>query len=188
MVSRIIKKPITVPNGVEINIVDQLITVKGAKGQLSHQLHPFVEVMHEGEALTVKPKSTANLSRSQLRKRSTVDALAGTTGALIRNCIQGVDKGFVKTLTLVGVGYRAQLQGAKLVLALGFSHPVDYQLPEGISAKVPSPTEIEIEGIDKQKVGQVAAEIRAFRPPESYKGKGVRYKDEVVQLKETKKK
>lgn len=188
MASRIIKKPIDVPNGVVITISGQMVTAKGTKGELSHQVHPFVDVKQEGESLHVSAKELKNLSRSELKKRSSIDALAGTTGALLRNCMQGVKEGFEKKLSLVGVGYRAQSQGKKLSLALGFSHPVDYALPEGITAEVPSPTEVVIKGIDKQKVGQVAAEIRAFRPPEPYKGKGVRYADEVVQLKETKKK
>ncbi|MEM9242774.1 MAG: 50S ribosomal protein L6 [Pseudomonadota bacterium] len=188
MESRIVKNPIEIAKDVQINITDRTVVIKGPKGQLTHQLHPFIDLVQEENSLRVVAKEIDTKSRSLLKKRSTVNALGGTTGALIKNCIKGVTEGFSKKLKLVGVGYRAQLQGKKLVLALGYSHPIEYALPESIDAAVPSPTEIMITGMDKQLVGQVAAEIRAFRSPEPYKGKGVRYADEVVQLKETKKK
>lgn len=186
--SRVAKSPIELPQGVTVSINAQEVAVKGAKGELQHTLHPLVEVSQEENVLRVKGRVIENLPRSQLSRKDAVDALSGTTRSVINNMIIGVSKGFVKKLNLVGVGYRAQVQGSKLVMALGFSHPVEYQLPDGIQAKLPSQTEIEIEGINKQLVGQVAAEVRAFRPPEPYKGKGVRYADEVVLLKETKKK
>ena len=187
MGSRITKNPIDIDKDVEVSFDGQVIAFKGPKGQLNHNIHPAVRVTEEDGKLYISEKVIGKVSRSELKKNA-VGALVGTTGALFKNYIRGVKQGFVKKLTLVGVGYRAQLNGNKLGLSLGFSHPIDYELPQGITAKVPGPTEIEINGIDKQSVGQVAAEIRAFRPPEPYKGKGVRYADEVVQLKETKKK
>lgn len=186
--SRVAKSPIELPQGVTVSINAQEIAVKGAKGELQHQLHPLVEVSQKENVLHVAGKSVEKLSRSQMSRKDAVRALSGTTRSIVSNMIVGVSTGFVKKLKLVGVGYRAQVQGSKLILALGFSHPVEYELPTGIQAKTPSQTEIEIEGINKQLVGQVASEIRSFRPPEPYKGKGVRYADEVVLLKETKKK
>lgn len=154
------------------------ITVKGSKGELSHSIHEWVDIRQEEQTLTF----AAN------RERQDAVALAGTTRAVVNNMVKGVSEGFERRLQLVGVGYRAQAQGKKLNLALGFSHPVDYSVPEGITVETPSNTEIVIKGIDKQQVGQVAANIRAYRPPEPYKGKGVRYADERVIMKEAKKK
>lgn len=187
--SRVGKSPVSIPKGVEVQLNGQTFSAKGPKGQLTHEIHNLIAVKQDGEVLTVEIKEQkGKLSRSQIAKKSMASALSGTTRALINNVVMGVSQGFVKKLKLVGVGYRAQSQGNKLNLSLGFSHPVDYTLPEGIVAKTPSQTEVEIEGIDKQLVGQVAAEIRSIRPPEPYKGKGVRYADEVISLKETKKK
>ena len=176
--SRVGKSPIAVPKGVEVAIAAEQITVKGPLGSLSQRLNGAVTVVREGEALQVKP---ANDSRDS-------DAMSGTVRALVNNMMIGVTKGFEKKLSLVGVGYRAQAQGDKLNLTLGFSHPVVHSMPAGVKAETPAQTEILIKGIDKQKVGQVAAEVRAYRPPEPYKGKGVRYADERVVIKETKKK
>ncbi|HFC54129.1 MAG TPA: 50S ribosomal protein L6, partial [Gammaproteobacteria bacterium] len=150
----------------------------GSKGVLEQELHPAVQVTQEEGQLLFAPRS---------EERSSV-AMTGTMRALVRNMLQGVSQGFERRLQLVGVGYRAQLQGQKLNLNLGFSHPIDFAVPEGIAIETPSQTEVVVKGIDKQKVGQVAAEIRAFRPPEPYKGKGVRYADEHVVRKEAKKK
>ena len=186
--SRVAKSPITLPQGVTVSINAQQVAVKGAKGELTHQVHDLVEVKQADNVVSIHDKKIERLSRSQLPRKDAVNALMGTTRAVINNMVTGVSQGFVKKLSLVGVGYRAQVQGNKLVLALGYSHPVEYVLPQGITAKVPSQTEVDIEGVDKQLVGQVAAEIRSLRPPEPYKGKGVRYVDEVIQLKETKKK
>ncbi len=176
--SRVARLPIEVPNGVDINLSAEAITVKGGKETLSQALHPGVRIEREDSALTVV---AADESRE-------AHALSGTFRALIANMVHGVTKGFEKRLSLVGVGYRAQSQGQSLNLSLGFSHPVVYKLPQGVTAETPSQTEIVIKGADKQKVGQVAAELRAIRPPEPYKGKGVRYSDERISLKETKKK
>jgi large subunit ribosomal protein L6 len=176
--SRVAKQPIELPKGVEFKHNDGEITVKGPKGALSMQLHPQVGVTQDEQNLQVAAKSEAK----------SVVAMAGTTRALIANMAKGVSEGFERKLQLVGVGYRAQVQGKDLNLTLGFSHPVTYPLPEGISIETPSQTEIVIKGIDKQRVGQVAAEIRQYRPPEPYKGKGVRYADERVVIKEAKKK
>ncbi|MEE4300300.1 MAG: 50S ribosomal protein L6 [Pseudomonadales bacterium] len=176
--SRIAKNPITVPSGVEVAVAAGELKVKGGKGQLSMAINPAVEVKFEDGQLTFAPAGDAEDGWAQ----------AGTARAVANNLVVGVTEGFEKKLQLVGVGYRAQAQGKKLNLSLGFSHPVEYELPEGISAETPSQTEIVIRGIDKQAVGQVSAEIRAFRPPEPYKGKGVRYADEYVRRKEAKKK
>jgi large subunit ribosomal protein L6 len=176
--SRVAKKPIQLPKGVEIKANGQQTTVKGPKGTLEHTIHELVEMVRDGDVLTFSP-------RNQSQQAS---ALAGTTRALINNLVVGVSEGYQRKLELVGVGYRAQAKGKVLNLTLGYSHPVDYQLPEGVTAETPSQTEILLKGCDKQKVGQVAAEIRAYRPPEPYKGKGVRYSDEVVIRKEAKKK
>ena len=176
--SRVGKSPIAVPKGVDVSITADQITVKGPLGTLSQHLNGTVSVVREGEELKVQP---ANDSRN-------ADAMSGTVRALVNNMVQGVTKGFEKKLTLVGVGYRAQAQGDKLNLTLGFSHPVVHALPKGVKAETPVQTEIVLKGIDKQQVGQVAAEVRAYRPPEPYKGKGVRYADERVVIKETKKK
>ena len=176
--SRVGKSPITVPSGVEVKISGQDVTVKGAKGALEMSIHPIVSLSQDGGILKV--------ATNQEDKKAW--AMAGTTRALVNNMVTGVSAGFERKLQLVGVGYRAQAKGKTLNLALGFSHPVDYPVPEGIKVETPAPTEIVVSGCNKQKVGQVAAEIRAFRPPEPYKGKGVRYADEVVVRKEAKKK
>ncbi len=176
--SRVAKKPIELPKGVEFRDNDGEITVKGPKGTLSLQLHPQVGIEQDEQSLQIAARSAAK----------NVVAMAGTTRALIANMATGVSEGFECKLQLVGVGYRAQVQGNNLNLTLGFSHPVNYPVPEGISIETPSQTEIVIKGIDKQRVGQVAAEIRQYRPPEPYKGKGVRYADERVVIKEAKKK
>jgi large subunit ribosomal protein L6 len=173
--SRVAKNPIKLPSGVDIKISGSQLNVKGPKGTLGLVLHPGVSLDENDGEYIVKPDSDKNM------------AMAGTFRALVNNMVVGVTDGFQKKLQLVGVGYRAQIQGKKLNLALGFSHPVEYGAPEGITIEAPSQTEIIISGCDKQKVGQVAAEIRAFRPPEPYKGKGVRYADERVVRKEAKK-
>ncbi|KAA6184983.1 50S ribosomal protein L6 [Thiohalocapsa marina] len=176
--SRIAKAPISIPKGVDVNISGQQVTVKGPKGTLNWTVHATVELSAEGDTLQVKPKDD----------KGEHWAMAGTTRALVNNMVTGVSTGFERKLSLVGVGYRAQAKGKVLNLALGFSHPVDYPVPEGIEIETPAATEIVVRGADKQRVGQVAAEIRAFRPPEPYKGKGVRYTDEHVIRKEAKKK
>lgn len=176
--SRVAKRPVELPQGVEYSESGNTITIKGAKGTLSLDLHGDVGVQQEGAQLSVVTRSNS---------RSAV-AIAGTTRALLNNMVTGVKQGYEKKLELVGVGYRAKVQGNSLNLLLGFSHPVNYAVPEGIAVETPSQTEIVVRGIDKQKVGQVAAEIRAYRPPEPYKGKGVRYADERVVIKEAKKK
>lgn len=176
--SRIAKQPVTVPAAVEVTENGQQITVKGPKGTLVHNIHELVEMKREDGELSFSPRDGSKAS----------NALAGTTRSLVSNLVTGVNDGYEKKLELVGVGYRAQARGKVLNLTLGFSHPVDYEVPEGVTAETPSQTEIVLKGADKQKVGQVAAEIRAFRPPEPYKGKGVRYADEVVVRKEAKKK
>jgi len=176
--SRIAKEPVVLAQGVEFSLSGTTVTIKGAKGSLSMELNSEVELTQEDSQITAKARSGSRFST----------AIAGTTRALLANMAQGVTDGFEKKLELVGVGYRAKSQGKKLNLTLGFSHPVDFSVPEGIIIETPSQTEIVIKGTDKQLVGQVAAEIRRFRPPEPYKGKGVRYADERVQLKEAKKK
>lgn len=176
--SRIANAPVTIPAGVEVSLKGNEITVKGTKGTLSRVLHAEVEVAQEGASLTTKARSASKQSV----------ALTGTARALINNMVHGVSQGFEKRLTLVGVGYRAKAQGNKLDLTLGFSHPIHFEVPEGISIETPSQTEIVVTGVDKEAVGQVAANIRAYREPEPYKGKGVRYSDEHVARKEAKKK
>ena len=176
--SRIANAPVELPSGVEVSLSAELIKVKGAKGELELVPNPLVKVEQEDAQLKVK----ANEQSKQ------AVAMAGTTRALVNNMVTGVTQGFEKKLTIVGVGYRAQAQGQKLNLTLGFSHPVVYEVPAGIKVETPSQTEITVSGIDKQKIGQVAAEIRAYRPPEPYKGKGVRYTDEHVVRKQAKKK
>ncbi len=176
--SRVANNPVAIPSGVEVTLNGQLAKVKGAKGELIHEIHSAVEINQQDSFLTFAARNSEQSS----------NALAGTTRALLNNMVTGVSQGFMKKLTLVGVGYRAQAQGKKLNLSLGFSHPVEFDVPEGITIETPSQTEIVVQGIDKQKVGQVAANIRAFRPPEPYKGKGVRYTDEHVVRKEAKKK
>lgn len=175
--SRVANNPITLPSGVEVNIAGQTVTVKGGKGSLSHEIHPAVEISREDGVLKFAPKQMDN-----------ANALAGTTRALLNNMVTGVSQGFEKKLQLVGVGYRAQAQGKVLNLTLGFSHPVAFPVPEGITIETPSQTEVVVKGMDKQAVGQVAANIRAYRPPEPYKGKGIKYADEQIVRKEAKKK
>jgi large subunit ribosomal protein L6 len=176
--SRVAKVPVDLPQGVEFNQSGMTVTVKGSKGQLSMDLNSEVDLLLEDKILSVKARSGSRFSI----------AMAGTTRALLSNMVHGVTEGFEKKLELRGVGYRAAAQGNKLNLTLGFSHPVEYIVPEGVSVETPSQTEVIVKGSDKQKVGQVAAEIRRFRPPEPYKGKGVRYADERVVIKEAKKK
>ena len=176
--SRVAKAPVELPKGVEFSQAGNVVTLKGGKGSLSMELNPEVELAAEEGTLQVSPRSGSRFST----------AIAGTMRALLANMAQGVSEGFEKKLELVGVGYRAQAQGSKLNLTLGFSHPVEFEVPEGVTVTTPSQTEIVVTGADKQKVGQVAAEIRRYRPPEPYKGKGVRYSDERVVLKEAKKK
>jgi len=176
--SRVAKIPVAIVKGVEVKIENGMIMVKGPKGELSVPMHDDVEVKIEDGHVAFKALNDSKES----------NAMSGTLRALVHNLVKGVSEGFSKKLTLVGVGYRAQAQGQKLNLSLGFSHPVVHEMPEGIKVETPTQTEIVISGADKQKVGQVAADIRAYRSPEPYKGKGVRYADEVVILKETKKK
>ena len=176
--SRIAKKPVEIISGVEVSISGQTVSVKGKQGNLSIDLHESVSVKQEDSALTFAPN---NNSKGAM-------AMTGTMRSLVNNMVLGVTSGFSRQLQLVGVGYRAQMQGNVLDLSLGFSHPVKYTIPDGITIETPSQTEINVKGADKQKVGQVCAEIRAYRPPEPYKGKGVRYSDERVIRKEAKKK
>ncbi len=176
--SRVGKMPVAVPQGAEVTLSPEWITVKGPLGTLQQPLSGLVTVEQADGHLKF---AVANDSRE-------ANAMSGTLRALVNNMVNGVTKGFEKKLNLVGVGYRAQAQGDKLNLSLGFSHPVVHQMPEGVTCATPTQTEILIKGIDRQSVGQVAAEVRAYRPPEPYKGKGVRYSDEVVVIKETKKK
>ena len=192
--SRVAKRPVSLPKGVEYSCSGSTATVKGSKGSLTLELNSEVEVEQGDEGLKVVPRSNSRFGV----------AIAGTTRALLSNMVTGVSEGFerklqlvgigyraegfAKELDIVGIGYRAQAQGTKLNLTLGFSHPVVYQAPEGVTIETPSQTEVVLKGIDKQRVGQAAAEIRGFRPPEPYKGKGVRYADERVVLKEAKKK
>jgi large subunit ribosomal protein L6 len=173
--SRIAKAPIAVPAGVDFKVQDGEIKVKGPKGNLMLKLHPGVSLVQEDSEIKVKPVKDSDLP------------MAGTFRSLVNNMVVGVTDGFEKKLTLVGVGYRAQTQGNTVTLALGFSHPIEYKAPEGVTIEATTQTELVIKGCDKQRVGQVAAELRAFRPPEPYKGKGVRYSDERVVRKEAKK-
>jgi len=176
--SRIAKYPVPVPKGVEVNLAGGSISVKGPLGTIARAADPNVGVQKEGENITFKALGNSNHA----------NAMSGTMRALVAGMVTGVTKGFEKRLALVGVGFRAQAQGDSLSLALGYSHPVVHKMPKGIKVATPTQTEIVISGVDKQLVGQVAAEVRAYRPPEPYKGKGVRYRDEVIVLKETKKK
>lgn len=176
--SRVAKVPVALVKGVEVDLKGSALTVKGPKGTLSLDCNREVEVVNEGSELSVAPRSGSRFA----------SAIAGTTRALINNMVQGVSTGFERKLELVGVGYRASAQGNKVNLTLGFSHPVIYEVPDGVTVETPSQTEIVVKGADKQRVGQVAAELRAYRPPEPYKGKGVRYSDERIVLKEAKKK
>jgi large subunit ribosomal protein L6 len=175
--SRVGKSPVAL-NGAKVALSGELITVTGPLGTIAQSTNKLVNVVDDNGTLKFEPSDDSREA----------NAMSGTMRALVANMVHGVTKGFERKLTLVGVGYRAQAQGDKLNLSLGFSHPVVHQLPEGVKAETPSQTEIVIKGIDKQKVGQVAAVVRGYRPPEPYKGKGVRYANEVVILKETKKK
>ncbi len=176
--SRVANNPVIIPKGVEATISGQLVKIKGTKGSLEWNVHSAVELAQADDAITFVPR--LNLPNA--------NALAGTNRVLVNNMVIGVSEGFERKLTLVGVGYRAQMKGKVLALTLGFSHPVNYEPPAGITIETPSQTEVVVKGIDKQVVGQVAADIRAYRPPEPYKGKGVRYADETVVRKEAKKK
>lgn len=176
--SRVAKQPIPLPKGVEAVLSADAVTIKASKSSITIPLHAAVQVKNDNGVLHVAVQEG----------HPEADAQAGTTRALLNNAVHGVSQGFQKKLELVGVGYRAQAQGKVLNLTLGFSHPVNYPIPEGINIETPSQTEILVKGTDRQKVGQVAADIRAYRPPEPYKGKGVRYSDERVVLKEAKKK
>ena len=176
--SRVGKLPITIPAKVEVTIAANEITIKGPLGTLKQAASSNVLIRKDGDKIVLE---AANDSQH-------ANAMSGTMRALLANMVQGVDKGFERKLNLVGVGYKAAAQGNKLNLALGYSHPVVHDMPEGVKCETPLPTEILIKGMSKQQVGQVAAEVRAYRPPEPYKGKGVRYSDEVITLKETKKK
>lgn len=176
--SRIGKMPVAVPAGVDVLVKEDQITVKGSGGELNLTQNSLVKVTNESGSLSFKP---ANDSRE-------ANAMSGTMRQLVNNMVVGVTKGFEKKLNLVGVGFKAQAQGPKLNLTIGYSHPVNKDMPSGITVATPTPTEIVIKGADRQRVGQVAAEIRAIRPPEPYKGKGIRYSDEKITIKETKKK
>ena len=176
--SRIGKMPVVVPAGVDVSIVADQINVKGSGGRLQLAQNALVKVSSDAGVLKFAP---ANDSRA-------ADAMSGTMRQLVNNMVLGVSKGFERKLNLVGVGYKAQAQGAKLNLTVGYSHPVNMDMPAGITVATPTPTEIVIKGADRQRVGQIAAEIRAVRPPEPYKGKGIRYSDEKITIKETKKK
>ena len=175
--SRLAKVPIDIPQGIEVNVNGQHLSVQGSKGILSHDVHELVSVELDDGTLKVSAVSQSKSSK----------ALSGTTRAVLQNMVTGVAEGFERKLEIVGVGYRVQMQGSKLNLSLGFSHPVEFEIPDGVSIETPSQTEILIRGIDKQLVGQVAANIRAFRKPEPYKGKGVRYSGEHIVKKDAKK-
>ena len=175
--SRIAKNPVIIPEKVEVNISSDSILVKGPLGELNQTLTGNIEIKKEDSILTFEAKTPTKFSK----------AMSGTIRSLVQNMVIGVSTGFEKKLTLIGVGYKAAVQGNKINLELGFSHPVNHELPDGVTAQTPSPTEILLKSSNKQMVGQVAAEIRAYRPPEPYKGKGVRYSDEYVAIKEAKK-
>ena len=176
--SRIAKNPVTIPAGVELTLKGNTVSVKGAKGTLSMDMHTAVSITQEDGSVQIAARDGSKIARS----------MSGTARSLINNMVVGVHEGFTKTLVLQGVGYRAAAKGRTLSLTLGFSHPVEHELPEGITAETPNQTTVVIAGADKQQVGQVAAEVRGYRPPEPYKGKGVRYVDEYVRRKEAKKK
>jgi|TARA_B100000768_G_scaffold176641_1_gene189656 large subunit ribosomal protein L6 len=175
--SRVANNPIVLPDNVELTITSELVSVKGPLGVLSQALTGDVAISKQDSTLTFKALKETKHSK----------AMSGTVRALVQNMVQGVTSGFERKLTLIGVGYKAQVQGSKINLELGFSHPVSHNLPEGVTAQTPTPTEIVLKSNNKQMIGQVAAEIRAYRPPEPYKGKGVRYSDEHVVIKEAKK-
>ena len=175
--SRVAKAPVEVPKGVEVKISGQDIDIKGSNGTLSHRVHELVSVVMDDAEIRVSAKNESKNSK----------ALSGTTRAVLDNMVKGVTQGFERKLEIIGVGFRAQVEGKKLNLTLGYSHPINFDIPEGITIETPSQTEVIIKGIDKQRVGQVAANIRSYRKPEPYKGKGVRYSDEHVRRKEAKK-
>lgn len=176
--SRVAKSPVTLPKGVEVAINGQDVEVKGAKGALSFTLHNLVDIKNEGGVLSFSPRETTQAGWMQ----------TGTARAIVNSLVVGVSAGFERKLQLVGVGYKAQAKGKVLSLALGYSHPIEYALPEGVTAETPTPTEIILKSSNKQLLGQVAANVRGYRPPEPYKGKGVRYADETILRKEAKKK
>lgn len=176
--SRVAKRPVELGKGLSAELQGQALTIKGSKGSLQLKVSSEVDVQVEGSSVKVTARSGSRFA----------NAMSGTTRALIANMVKGVTTGFTRKLDLVGVGYRASVQGQKLNLALGYSHPIEYPIPKGVSIKTPSQSEIVIEGMDRQQVGQVAAELRAFRAPEPYKGKGVKYSDETIVIKEAKKK
>lgn len=176
--SRIAKNPVVVPKGVEVKLTGQDLSIKGPKGQLSHSVHPLIKLVQADGQLRFERAGETPMAR----------AISGTTRALVNNMVNGVTKGFEKKLTIIGVGFRAAVQGKKLNLTLGYSHPIVYSIPEGITIECPDQTNIVVRGADKQLVGQVSAEIRGYRPPEPYKGKGVKYVDEQIVRKEAKKK
>ena len=176
--SRVAKNPVAIPEKVQVALNATSIEVSGPLGKLSHPLTNAVKLSREGETITFTATSESQHSR----------AMSGTLRALVANMVQGVSQGFTRKLSLIGVGYKANAQGAMLNLELGYSHPINHKMPAGVTVQTPTPTEVILTGVDKQVIGQVAAQIRAYRAPEPYKGKGVRYADEVVQIKETKKK
>jgi len=176
--SRVANAPVAIPSGVDVTIAGQTVSVKGAKGTIARELNPLVEIRREDSELMFAAREDSKPAVAQ----------AGTARALVSNMVKGVSEGFQRRLTLVGVGCRAQTQGVTLNLTLGYSHPIEYGVPQGVTIETPTQTEIVVSGVDKQQVGQVAAVIRGFRPPEPYKGKGVRYSDEQVLRKEAKKK
>jgi large subunit ribosomal protein L6 len=176
--SRVAKNPVAIPEKVEVVLSDDNIAISGPLGKLTHPLTDAVKLAREGELITFVAANDSQHSR----------AMSGTLRALVANMVQGVSQGFVRKLNLVGVGYKAQAQGAVLNLELGYSHPINHKMPAGVTVETPTITEVILKGVDKQVIGQVAAQIRAYRAPEPYKGKGVRYSDEVVVIKETKKK
>ncbi|MDQ7050730.1 MAG: 50S ribosomal protein L6 [Enterobacterales bacterium] len=176
--SRVAKSPVSLPSGVTVDLKGQLVSIKGGKGSLQQEIHPSVEVKVEDNQILFAAKEG----------KANGNALAGTMRSLVNNMVEGVANGFEKKLQLVGVGYRAKASAKTLDLTLGFSHPVNFEIPQGITIETPSNTEVIVKGIDKQLIGQVAANIRAYRPPEPYKGKGVKYADEVIRRKEAKKK
>ncbi|MEO7853153.1 MAG: 50S ribosomal protein L6 [Rubrivivax sp.] len=176
--SRVGKMPLTIPQGVEVSLSGEQIAVKGSRGSLARPMHALVKIKNDAGVLSFAPADDSVAA----------GAMSGTMRALVANMVTGVSNGFERKLNLVGVGFRAQAQGQKLNLQIGFSHPVVKEMPDGVKVETPTQTEIIIKGVDRQSVGQVAAEVRALRPPEPYKGKGIRYSDERVSLKETKKK
>lgn len=176
--SRVAKNPVVIPSKVEVLLSPEQIQVSGPLGKLMHPLTDAVSLQRDGDSVTFSAVNDSQHAR----------AMSGTLRALVANMVQGVSQGFTRKLTLIGVGYKAQAQGAVLNLDLGYSHPIVHKMPSGVTVETPSQTEVILKGVDKQAIGQVAAQIRAYRPPEPYKGKGVRYADEVVTIKETKKK